>query len=153
MHLKLKKRIPFFVTAALLVSACPYNQLEGSIDGTLALDFTEVRIRKQDDDLLLEYLRESERGSEKVCKVVIDTAGLELPAEGASEIVDEDFLSRVNLHRSTFDNDAFPPMVSGKIHFDELGFKDDGKARGNFEILFEASRSLRGWFDGFIEEI
>lgn len=145
---------PASALLVLLSSACSYNALEGSIDRELSLDFSQVRVRKQDQNMLIEYLRESREGSEKVCKVVIDMEGLELPAGGAYDLGEDIFLDHVSLQRSTFEGDEqFPPMEKGSLHFEIIDFRDGGQAKGNFEILFEKSRSLKGWFEGYIEEL
>jgi len=143
--------VPLFL---LTSAACPYSHLEGSIDSDLSLDFNQLRLRKQEANLLIEYLRETRDGSEKVCKVVVDTEGLELPAGGSFDLGEELFLDHVTLQRSTFEGDEqFPAMEKGSMPFEEIDFRDDGFVKGSFEILFEGSRSLKGWFEGYLEEL
>ena len=62
------------VLAMASVTACGEddNLLEGSISEQFSLDFDRVRIRKQDFDLIIEYLKDITGGTDKVCKVVVD---------------------------------------------------------------------------------
>ncbi|MBN2358549.1 MAG: hypothetical protein JXR83_03790 [Deltaproteobacteria bacterium] len=136
-----------------LPAACQYNALEGSIDSELGLDFTGLQLRKQDDYLLIEYLRESQRGTEKVCKVVVQTRHLELPASGAFDLDGQRFLDHFELQRSTFVGDTFPAIDRGNLHFEAIEFRHAGYARGSFEVFFVNTRRLKGWFDGTIKEI
>lgn len=63
-----------------------------------------------------------------------------------------DFLRQVSLQRSTLsDNVPFPPIESGQLHFDAIQLVDGAATHGHFTILFANSRSLRGWFDDFIQ--
>ncbi|MFH1808738.1 MAG: hypothetical protein ABIJ09_08330 [Pseudomonadota bacterium] len=139
--------------APLLVCACGYNALDGSIDDTHALDFTRTRIVKQDQQLVVEYLRDSREAVEKVCKLVARLDGLELPADQMIELKDADFLQRVGLQRATLVDNGFPQIESGRLQLDQIVFEHGGTARGLFEVEFETHRSLDGWFDGVIAEI
>lgn len=141
------------VLALGMLAACQYNALEGSIDSELGLDFTSLQLRKQDHFLLIEYLRESKQGTEKVCKVVIETNHLDLPASGTFDLSEDLFLDHVELQRSTFSGDTYPDIDRGTIHFEPIEFKHGGTAHGSFEIFFVNTRRLQGWFDGTIKEI
>jgi hypothetical protein len=136
-----------------MLAACPYSALEGSIDSDLSLAFTSSQLRKQDDYLLIEYLRESKAGTEKVCKVVVETRDLDLPGSGPFDLAEQRFLDHVELQRSTFDGDTFPAIDRGTLHFESIEFRHGGYARGSFDIFFVNTRRLEGWFDGIIKEI
>lgn len=134
-----------------LAGGCASNSLEGSIGDTLSLDFDRVELRKQDAFLVAVYLRDSLRGTEKVCKLSVDTEGLELG--GGPVIEGEEFLDRVGLQRVTFEHDAYPTVQKGRLRFDHIDFRDGGSAEADFLIVFEDSRTLQGVFIGSIEEL
>lgn len=141
------------VALLLLGSACGYNALDGSVDDTHALDFTRTRLLKQDQQLVVEYLRESREAIEKVCKLVADLQGLELPADQPVELRDADFLQRVGLQRATLVDNGFPDVESGWLRLEQIRFEHGGAARGQFEVVFVTRRDLEGWFDGVLSEI
>lgn len=134
-------------------TACQYNALEGSIDSDLSIDFSSVKLLKQDHYLLIEYLRESKQGTEKVLKVVVETNHLALPDSGSFDLQEQLFLDHVELQRSTFVGDTFPDLDRGSLHFEPIEFRHAGYAHGNFDFFFVNTRRLKGWFDGTIEEI
>jgi hypothetical protein len=136
----------------LATSACgPANGLEGSIGETRPLDFDFVEIKKQDAFLLVEYVRSSTSATEKVCKLVVDTEGLDLPKGGSFDLTGDRFLEHVELQRATVANDLFPPKKSGDLEFHDIDFRGGGKADGEFRITFENEGSLSGWFSGIID--
>jgi len=136
-----------------VLTACQYNALEGSIDSDLSIDFTALKLIKQDHYLLIEYLRESKQGTEKVCKAVIETNHLDLPDSGSFDLDVQLFRDHVVLQRSTFVGDTFPDIDRGTMHFEPIEFRHAGYAHGSFDIFFVNTRRLKGWFDGIVEEI
>lgn len=146
------KRLCWMVPViGLLAGGCTANSLEGSIGDTLSLGFDRVKLKKQDAFLVTEYLRDTLRGTEKICKLSVDTEGLDLG--GGPSIEGEEFFDRVELQRTTFDYDAFPPVQKGLLRFDHIDFRDGGSAEADFLIVFEDSHTLQGVFIGSIEEL
>jgi len=145
----------FFLPIVILLASggCSHDSLEGSIGDRLSLDFDYLQIRKQQLFLIIEYIKESNRGVEKICKLTVDTQGLELPDGGSLDLEDDVFLSHIELQRTTFENDSFPQVKDGYIHFSHIDFRDNGKAEGKFLCIFVDSLTLRGEFTGNIEEI
>ena len=141
------------VCALLPLAACGYNALEGSIDDSHALDFNRTRIAKQANELLVEYLRDTRDGVEKVCKLVVDLETLDLPTDQPYDLEGEAFMARVGLQRTTIEDNGFPEIDRGELHFDSIDFRHNGTARGTFHVFFVTVRDLEGWFDGTIEEI
>lgn len=144
---------PILLAIALSSVACKYNALEGSISDSLSLDFHDVEIRKQDKSFIVEYVRNAKKGDEKVCKLVVDMEGLDVPKDGIFDLDEDGFIDHVALQRSTFKNESFPDLKSGALHFDQINFEHGGIANGEFQIIFVNSRSLNGWFDGVIQEL
>jgi hypothetical protein len=138
----------------LVVAAtgCSTSSLDGSIGDTMSLKFDRVKIKKQDVFLVTEYLRDTIRGTEKVCKLSLDTGGMDLDA-GAPNLKAEEFLARVNLQRVTFDQDEFPEMEKGRLRFDHFDFRDGGSVEGDFLIVFVDSTTLQGLFIGSVDEL
>lgn len=132
--------------------ACGLDGLEGSIDGSLSLDYSRVSIFMQGADLIVEYLRESREGVEKVCKLVVNTRQLTVGGQTDIDIEGEDFTSRVGLTRATYDNSSFPEIERGELHFDVLVPEEDGDVKGDFKIAFVTQQSLQGWFAGQISQ-
>ncbi len=142
-------RLLCIVAIAALATGCSDdNELSGSISESHSLAFDRVTVRLQDTWLILAYLRDRPSGTEKVCKLVIDTDGL---PDGATTIAGDEFFERVNLQRSTFADDAFPPIESGEIVFDELDLQPSGDVSGEFIIQFDTGHTLIGIFGGKTE--
>jgi hypothetical protein len=126
------------------------NELWGSIDATLSLEFTKVDLIKQGVALRIEYIKELGEGEEVACKVVVDTANLQIVPN--SDLKNEAFEKGI----VTLDRTAageFPPISSGLLHFDDYEFKRKGALSGGFTILFENGRNLFGDFEGKLKEI
>ncbi len=121
------------------------DDLTGSVSELVPLEFDRVTVRLQDDWVIITYLRDLPDGTEKVCKLVVDTGGL--PA-GAQQLEGARFLKRVTLHRSTFAEDSFPIMASGELNFRDFELKEGGEIGGDFIILFETGHDLLGSFSG-----
>ncbi len=142
-------RLALLVLTAL--AACGGgNSLEGSIEESFALDFDRVRIRKQDQALLVEYLHDVAKGTEKVCQVVVDTSGLELGDD--TTIEGSVFHNRVEVNRVASGGD-FPEVEDGELHFDTYQFEDGGEMQGDFDVVFVGGRTLHGEFEGEVEEV
>ncbi len=137
----------------LALGGCPEepNQLEGSIDEVFALHFDEVRIRHyaSTNELQIEYLREAEDGSAKdvVAQITITT-----PEGGIPHDVDITF-EQVNgaVHRIA-EGDDFPAISEGQITFFAGGNEIDEQTTGEFALIFENKRTLRGNFDAKLEQ-
>ena len=131
-----------------LAAACggPENKLEGSIGESYSLAFQRVAIRQQGDYLLIEYQRDAAGGTEKVCKVVLDTRGATLKAD--SSVTGDDFLARVTVSRVALTGGDFPAVERGSLHFDKLVLQDRGPAEGSFDVVFVGGYSLHGEFAG-----
>ncbi len=154
MKAKTKPLLGLILLAALLqTGACANNSLEGSIADALSLHFDRVRITKQEEFLVTEYLRDSLRGTERVCRLSLDTQGLDLPNGGSYAVEDDLFLASVELQRTTFENDRFPDTEHGHLRFDSLRFRDGGSAEGEFLFVFADSNTLRGSFASDIVEL
>ncbi|MFC1609446.1 hypothetical protein ACFL6C_00675 [Myxococcota bacterium] len=137
--------------ALIVVPACgPAHGLGGSIGESLSLEFNEVRIRKQEGFLITEYLMVSSQGTEKICKIILDTVGLD--TDDSLVVKGEAFLQRVDLQRATLGNDNFPPKRSGELRLDDLDFRRGGRAEGDVLATFEDNQSLNAWFGGDIED-
>ena len=149
----MRKALLTCLASACLVAGCtPSYGLEGSIDEVLSLKYNQTRIRKQEPHLLIEYLLASAQGTEKICKIVVNTADLSLPEGGDFDLSDDAFLEHVELQRTTFANDSFPAIRQGEIRFDDIEFSTGKRAAGEFNITFEDFSTLRGWFAGDIDD-
>ncbi len=135
------------IGAALGLAGCggPPNSLEGSIGESFPLDFDRVRVRKQDEHLLIEYLKDLGGTTHKMLKIVIDTDDLNL-GDG-TEITDEAFLEHVVIQRHAAEGGDFPEVKSGAIRFRELGFDAGDRVDGDFDALLVNGRTLNGNFD------
>lgn len=131
-----------------LLVACPEppNLLDGSIDEMFDLGFDEVRIRtfETTQELQIEYLRQAEDGSamDVVAQITVTRPGGGFPAD-----TDIKF-AQVNgkVHRVAVGDD-FPPVSEGTITFYQGGNAVDEQTSGEFSVLFENKRTLRGRFD------
>jgi hypothetical protein len=144
-----------FLLILLLVpaAACSPNSLDGSIGDFLALDFDRVKLKKQDNFLVAEYIRDTLRGAEKVCKISVDTSSLDLPDGGSYQIEEDAFESNVEIQRTTFELDGFPEIDMGRLRFDYIDFKDGGSVDADFLVVFVDSHTLRGLFAGVLEDV
>mgnify|MGYP006270848541 CR=1 FL=1 len=125
------------------------NTLDGSIGESFALGFDRVRIRKQSNTLLIEYLNGVASGFEKPCKIVLDIEDLTL---GDDAVVDgEAFLQRVTIDRITATGGPFPDLERGSVEFREVALDAGGRVDGEFEAIFVNGRTISGKFDGNVE--
>ncbi|MFH1810116.1 MAG: hypothetical protein ABIJ09_15320 [Pseudomonadota bacterium] len=147
MHRTLLRCATLFAGLALL-QGCPEppNQLEGSVDENFDLGFDEVRIRtfESTGELQIEYLRKTEDGS---AKDVVAQITVTRPSGGFPANTDIKF-EQVNgkIHRVATGDD-FPAVKEGTIVFFNGGNKVDEQTSGEFNVLFENKRTLRGRFD------
>ncbi|MBI5510547.1 MAG: hypothetical protein HY903_17460 [Deltaproteobacteria bacterium] len=141
----------FCIPLLLTLGACgdPPNDLWGSIDESYALDFDRVDIRKQNLDLLIEYVKALHGGEDKVCKVTVETENLNIGA--SSDITDDVFKQKVTVERIAAVGGLFPAVTGGQMHFDEFDFKADGTVQGDFTVIFETGRNLFGTFKGKVQ--
>jgi|AACY02.7.fsa_nt_gi hypothetical protein len=120
----------------------PDNLLRGSIDELFDLEFDRVEVRIQENDLLIEYLKDLTGGTQKSAKVVVDTEELDI---GPNTVISEElFLERVQISRVATTGGDFPPLVSGKIRFDAFSLEAGGTNRGEWDGVFDNGRTLRG---------
>lgn len=131
--------------AAWAIAGCgPVNELGGSIGQSYSLAFDEVQIRLQGGFLLIEYLNEVVGGTEKTCKIVVDTDGAHL---GAGDALEGDaFRERVQISRVALTGGDFPKIERGRIGFEELSLRAGGPVTGEFEVVFAGDLGLHGKF-------
>lgn len=127
------------------------NSLEGSIGESYPLVFDRVEIRKQDDFLLIEYVKDLAGGTNKVCKIVVDTRDLDIDDD--STLRGDLFLRVVQVTRVAAQGGDFPVVQNGKIHFDRFEFRSGGHIQGDFEVVFETERTLSGSFEDHAVEV
>jgi hypothetical protein len=139
---------------AALIVGCGQasNDLWGSIDESFPLEFDYVRVLMQDLALRVEYIKDLPGGSDKICKVIVNTGEAEIQDD--TELQDEYFLSyTVTVQRSAATGGDFPDYESGVIKFDKYRFRDNGKIDGSFAVEFVNGRNLLGNFDGRIQVV
>jgi hypothetical protein len=140
------------VVLAMLAASCgDANELTGSISQQLPLDFDKVRIRKQQTDLLIEYVKGKGASQETVCRVVLDTDNL--PLQNGAIIKDELFLQRVKLQRAAEGNAEFPDLTGGQLKFEIWEFRQGGTIKGEFSVVFVNGHTLFGTFEDKVEEV
>ena len=146
-------RAPRLAALLLLVPAScgADNELTGSISQQLPIEFDSVRIRKQQLDLLVEYLKGSGKSQESVCRVVLDTDNL--PLQNGAIIKDQLFLERVKLQRSAQGNAQFPDLNGGQLKFTTWEFSKGGLIKGEFSVVFVNGHTLFGSFEDKVEEV
>lgn len=146
-------RLLAFLPLLLLLVACPEppNYLDGSIGDSFPLEFDEVRIRKYQEtgEVQIEYMKDAEEGGGKdiVVQITVTTPEGGFPAN--EEIKFETVEGKV--HRIAAGDD-FPLIDNGRIQFSQGGNKIGEQTTGEFNILFENKRTLRGNFDAKLEE-
>ena len=145
------RRLAVFAAIVLATACGDGNSLEGSISDSFSLDFDRVRIRKQAPELLIEYLKKHDGGTDKVCKVVVNTEGMSLG--GNTNIRGPTFLDRVTVTRVAATGGDFPDVDSGSMHFDTYEFRDGGDMKGRFDVLFVNGRTLNGDFEGKVDTV
>lgn len=130
----------------------PPNLLDGSIEGGgFSLTFEEVRIRSYPDtgELQIEYLRpaEEEEALDVIVALIIDVpdGGVPLNAE-----IDFEQVNAV-VDRHVTGGDSFPPVERGRILFTAGGGIGE-QTTGDFSLMFDNGRTLRGRFDAIVEE-
>ena len=135
------------------VGACggPGNSLSGSIGESFSLDFDSAQIRKQDLDLIVEYLKKQNGGTNKVAKIVVDTQDLVI--DSSTVIRGDLFNQKVTVSRVTMAGGDFPPLKSGSIRFSDWNFKNGGRVAGEFDVLFTNGRTLSGNFENDVQEV
>ena len=140
-----------FLTA-LVACGGPENSLDGSIGESYDLSFDRVEIRKQGEDLIIEYIKKREvaGGDDKNCKIVVQTENL--PLGDDTSIQGDTFLERVTISRVSRTGGEFPEASSGKIEFKVFDFDDNGRIDGEFEAVLDG-RTLYGNFDAEVEEV
>jgi hypothetical protein len=146
--------VPFALVLTLLCSqACAEqnNKLFGSIGELYPLDFNEVRVRKQQTDLVLDYINEVDRTVEKPCRLVIETAELDIKPN--VQIADELFTPSVHLSRVMVAGESFPDIQRGELEFETYEFKGGGRVDGQFFINFVNGRDLYGTFGADVVEV
>jgi hypothetical protein len=130
----------------LLACPEPPNQLEGSVDEVFDLGFDEVRIRtfESTGELQIEYLAKAEDGSAKdvVAQITVTRPGGGFPAN--TDIKFDQVNGKV--HRVAAGDD-FPVVTEGTITFFSGGNEVGEQTSGEFSVLFENKRTLRGRFD------
>jgi hypothetical protein len=136
--------------AAIMGCGGPGNSLSGSISESFSLDFDVVQVRKQDLALIIEYIKNVQGGTNKACKLVVDTSNLAITSN--SNIKGDTFLKRVTVSRVAPTGGDFDKMKSGSMHFDDYSFKDGGSMAGTFDAIFDNGRTIHGSFEGRVAE-
>jgi len=152
--LKLALSMALAAGLAATLSACPDppNLLDGSIGEVYDLTFDEVRIRKfqSTGELQIEYLRApEEEGSSKdvVAQITVTTPEGGFPVD--TDIKFDQVEGKV--HRVA-PGDDFPPVDEGTISFSAGANEIGDQTIGEFSVLFENKRTLRGAFDAELTE-
>ena len=127
------------------------NKLFGSISELYPLDFTSVRIRKQQTDLVIDYLKEADRSVEKPCRLVVETAELDIKPN--VKIQAQLFTPSVHLSRVMVNGETFPDITRGELELKTYEFKGGGRVDGDFFINFVNGRDLYGTFSGTVQEV
>lgn len=131
------------VTMMLLVASCgDANQLWGSIREDHPMEFDRVEVVRQGHALRIEYIRDRGRDSEWVCKLTLDTEGLDLCDH--AEITATSFAERVVVERNA--DDALPRYTGGLLYFERYGASPGRAIEGDFNVLFDNGRNLAGSF-------
>jgi len=137
----------------LALAGCPEppNELDGSIGEVYDLSFDEVRIRKflSTGELQIEYMRAPEEGSSKdiVAQVTVTT-----PEGGFPVDTDIKFAQVEGKVHRVAPGDDFPPIEQGTISFTAGANEIGDNTSGEFSVLFENKRTLRGRFDAELQE-
>jgi len=141
------------VLMAVGITACgAKNSLEGSIDESYSLEFDRVQIRRQNRDLLIEYLKDITGGTQKILKIVVETEDLQI--DNGVSVSDDDFREFVFFDRVlSSTRDQFPPVANGEIKFNQWQFVQDGRIDGHFSVIFDTGRNMRGNFDALIDVV
>ena len=121
------------------------NAMGGSIGESFALDFDEVRIRKQNDALIVEYVRFIGSGENKNAKIVADLEGLDQSRR--IKLRGEDFLDRFGIDRVVASRERFPDVMAGKMSISG-GFDTSKTLGGSWDCVFVNGRTLHGSFRG-----
>ena len=135
----------------LLTAACggPGNSLSGSIGESFSLDFDHADIRRQDLQLIIEYIKDP--NATKVCKVVVDTE--HLPIDSGAVVKSTYFTQYVTVSRVATVGGDFPDVKSGEIHFESYNFSSGGTVSGTFDVLFVNGRTLHGDFENKVQVV
>jgi hypothetical protein len=142
------------LTSVLAVTACGGydNRLEGSISASFSLDFDSVLIRKQGNDLIVEYHRIDGATDTKVAKIVLDTENLNNLGDD-SRITGDLFRERVVVQREAATGGDFPAVQEGELALGDFEFEDGGKISGSVNVGFTTGRTLYGEFNGNAEDV
>jgi hypothetical protein len=127
------------------------NKLMGSIAELYPLDFTQVRIRGQLTDLIVDYLKEKAGAVEKPCRLVVETAELEIRPNVA--IADPEFSASVHVSRVMVGGEPFPDIQRGELTLKTYEFKNGGRIDGEFFVEFVNGRGLNGVFGGEMQKV
>lgn len=133
----------------LLVACGGPNALQGSVKPPEALDFNDLLLRKQGNDLLVQYQQRAGNSVEIVAKLAV--AMDDFPQDRISR--GDDFAQRASLSRAVLDNSQFPRLLHGTLHFDRLTFKHGGQLLADFDLLFVDQTTLHGQFSGTLVEV
>ncbi len=153
------RRVPIWTTAgfvflAVLAGCGGGNELSGSIGESFELDFDLVRVRKQNETLIIEYIKLVSGGENKALKLVVEGNDL-LTVDGSLidmtsglAIDDELFAKAVSIDRVASTGADFPDIEDGRMYFSALEFQAAGRVEGDFDIVFDNGRTLAGSFMG-----
>lgn len=140
-----------FVVPALAACGQAPNDLWGSIDESFPLEFDRVEILQQNLALRIEYLKEVHGGTNKICKLTVDTDNIDISK--GTEMRNEVFARHVTLERVASTQSSWPPIDGGKLKFERYHFKEDGRMDGEFTVVFDNGRNLNGTFDSRVKII
>ena len=128
------------VVVVLLSSCGTTNELGGSIGADYSLAFDRVEASEEASALRLDYLAVQAEGIETVCRIVLDTSGIdsgsELELEGAA------LLERLRVQRITTQGAGFPSPTWGRL----VVRWGTNQVQGAFEMVFRTGQTLHGRF-------
>ncbi len=139
-------------TVCCAVACGDPNNISGSIDEAYPMVFDQVKIRKQDNSLRIEYIRDVSGTSSKVLAIVVDDVErAELKRD--AELSGDSFREYVTLYRVASTGGRLPPVEDGSLGTKRFKFQAGGRVKGRMEALFENGRTLEANFDGAVEEV
>lgn len=148
-----------WLVATAVVGCGGGNALHGSIGESYDLDFDVVRIRGQNEALIIEFVKLVPGGENKALKIVVE--GRLLVEENGARVmmasglaIDRDlFFRAVTISRVSTTGAEFPAVEDGRMFFTSLELYATGRVEGNFDIVFENGRTMSGSFMGVLEVV
>ena len=146
-----------FILSALVLASCGVasegsSDLTGSIAETYTLDYQFVTVHLQDDFVIVDFNRVTDRGTGSVLKIAVRAR--DLPPGESSVISGEAFHERVFLRRVWHEPPSrFPDVAEGSLRLDEFTFKSFASIEGELRVRFVDGHTLNAAFAGLADEI